>query len=295
MSGRHAQRPQQSVALHPAFSAEVPAAVSGQALFSRRAISQAVFKKTLQQPYVLYPAAIGILGTLSALLLGAGWISIASALFGFGIALSAWGIDYHLRRDYHAAGYLAKLHHSLSQQREQFLGQLESDLQQLALVEGLSQLNRLQQRYRAFEQLLQRKLHPGEITYSRYLGMAEQLYLSALDNLQRVAHVTQGLGSMHDAFMRRRIAELQAFSAPNPAQQQELAALQARLQLRKEQSERVEAWLAQNEEAMTQLDLTMAAIAEMNTVAGQASIEMESAMAELQHLVARSTDYNRTP
>ena len=184
------------------------------------------------------------------------------------------------------------MHASLLDQRERFIVDLDQDLQQLGFIDGLSQLNRLQEKYQAFERLLQRKLNPEEITFSRYLGMAEQVFLSALDNLQRVAHVKQGAEAINEGFIRRRIDELKANGTLTAVQQQELDALRARLELKEKQSGRVDEWLAQNEEAMTQLDLTMAAIAEMNTVRGQAGMDMESAMAELQRLAARSGEYD---
>jgi hypothetical protein len=51
-------------------------------------------------------------------------------------------------------------------------------------------------------------------------------------------------------------------------------------------------WLAQNEAAMSQMDHVMAAIADMETTAGQASMPMEAAMQELKTLVERASLYS---
>ena len=54
--------------------------------FSRKSISKHVAKVTAQKPYVLSPLAIGILGGLSAILLGT---SFLPALIGGGIGIAA--------------------------------------------------------------------------------------------------------------------------------------------------------------------------------------------------------------
>lgn len=261
-------------------------------VFSQKAISRAVLKTVLQKPYVLYPSAIGLLGFLSALLLGPDPYSITAAVLGLLIGGTAWAIDFNLRKDIHASRYLAQLHTSFSNQRERFIQNLEHDLQELGFIDGISQLNRLQEKYVAFERLLGRKLNPSEITFSRYLGMAEQVYLSSLDNLQKVVDVQQGSAAIDESFLVHRLTELKQTQEPNLAQRGELEALEARLKLKQRQSGKIDEWLMKNERAMTQLDLTMAAIAEMDTVQGQAGMDMESAMDELQLLAARSSDYD---
>ena len=261
------------------------------ALFSQQAISRAVLKRVLQKPYVLYPTAVGLLGAMSSLLLGPDLWSLGAAVLGLSIGIGAWAVDYHLRREVHAGLYLNGLHRSLADQRESFIQTLERDLEGLKSEEGIRQLQRLREKYLAFEGLLGRKLDPFELTYSRYLGMAEQLYLSALDNLQRAVHIEQGSEAINEGYIRGRMRELKKTRSPSTAQQQEIETLQARLKLKEGQREKIDRWLSQNEQAMTQLDLTMAAIAEMDTVRGQAGMEMEEVMAELQRLAGRARKF----
>lgn len=261
--------------------------------FSRESVNRAVLKTVLQKPYVLYPAAAGLLGGLAAILLGPDLLSLGALIGGSLTALAAWGVDFTLRRERHAAAYLDSLHVDLAERRKRFVENLERELDQLNLTDGLGQLWRLQEKYAAFESLLKRKLDPSELTYSRYVGMAEQVYLSALDNLHRVIDLQQGVAAIDEVFLQQRVLELEALPVPSQEQRDELDALLPRLQLKRRQAERINQWLARNEQAMTQLDLTMAAIADMNTVRGQAGIDMESAMEELQRLASRSREYDR--
>ena len=74
--------------------------------------------------------------------------------------------------------------------------------------------------------------------------------------------------------------------------QKEMETLQKRLDLRAEQLSRVDDWLIANEEAMTALDYSAAAIADMKTVKGKATANFETTMKELERLVEQAKYYN---
>ena len=263
-----------------------------QADFSQAAISKAVLAETLQKPYVLYPGAVGLLGVAGAALLGPSMLFVLPAAAGMAVSLGAWSIDYFLRRDKHAGAYLRQLHRNMSDRRAQALTNLRLELKKGGSQEGLSQLTRLEEKYRAFEELLASKLDPNELTYARYLGMAEQVFLACLDNLQRIVSAIGSVRAIDAAYLADRIGELAAHREPSASQQQELKALRSRMELRQEQLAKIDQWLAQNERAMTSMDETMAAVAQMVTVQGHATTDMETAMKELQALARRASDYS---
>lgn len=260
---------------------------------SQAAVSRAVLAVTAQKPYVLYPAAVGILGTLASLLLGTSPLFVVPAVIGGTLGLGSWAVDYFLRRDHHASIYLRELQRSLSDLRARAAQSLEVELREADFSEGLAQLERLEEKYKAFRSLLDKKLDRNELTYGRYLGMAEQVFLSALDNLQRAVHTLGSIRAIDDDYVGRRIRTLEAERRPSSSEDAELDSLRERLALKSSQQERLEQWLAQNERAMTQLDLTLAAIAAMRTLRGHADTDMESAMAELARLAQRAPDYAR--
>lgn len=266
---------------------------SGEKLdLSRAAVSRAVLSSTLQQPQVLYPGLVGVLGIAASFAFGPDLWFLVPAIAGSLIGGGAWALDYLLRRDRHANRYLQAVRDALGDRRQQAARDLRQQLDRLGHAEGLSQLERLQEKYQAFSELLGKKLNPGEITYGRYLGMAEQVYLAGLDNLQRIVHTLQSVQTIDQDYVQRRITELDSLASPSETQRRELEALQDRLVLRRNQLEKVSAWQAQNEQAMTRMDQTMAAIAGMTTVQGHAGTDLETAMQAMQELAARAGDYS---
>jgi hypothetical protein len=256
--------------------------------FSRRSISKQVAAATAQKPYVLYPLAAGLLGGLSAALLGT---PLLPALIGGGIGLAAWILDNTLRREHHANDYVRKLHQLLEQRTQASVASLQAELKAAGEEEGLGQLQRLKQKYEAFERLLRRKLNPSELTFGRYLGMAEQLYLGSLDNLNTVSSIREGLNAINVSHIQRRVDHIVRDGKVDADETQEMDALSRRRALMLQQRQQITQLLAQNEAAMTKLDEVMAAIAALNLGDRRASMDIEQAMLELEELARRSTDY----
>jgi len=266
---------------------------SGQADFSPQAITRAVLKSTVQKPYVLYPAAIGILGGMAALLLSPSWLFVVPAALGATIGLGAWVVDATIRREQHAGEYLNHMQQILAGRVDRTIRTLERELREAESEQGLGQLERLRSKYHAFEELLRRKLDPGEITFRRYLGMTEQVFLAGLDNLKHVSDTLKGSSAIDELHVRQRLQGLDAQGSQTAAQQREYSTLQARLELLGSQRAKVQEWFSQNEAAMTQMDSIMAAIAEMDTANAHAVMGMESAMQELEMLAERAKSYSR--
>lgn len=265
----------------------------GQADFSPQAISRAVMKSTAQKPYVLYPVAVGLLGGMASLLLGPSMLFVVPAALGATIGLGAWAVDSTLRREAHASEYLNRMQEILSGRVDRAIGVLEKELRETGSGQGAGQLERLRAKYQAFEELLRRKLDPNEMTFRRYLGMTEQVFLAGLDNLKRVSDTLKGTSAIDEAHVRNRIRELAARDTLNESEQREHSTLKARLELLDSQRARVQAWLSENEAAMTQMDNVMAAIAAMDTAQAHAVMGMESAMQELELLAERAGSYSR--
>lgn len=259
--------------------------------FSPRAVSKAVLRRTLSQPYVLYPAAVGVLGGLAAALLGPATAFVVPAAAGAAIGLGGWALDYRLHRDRHAADYLRCLQAALAGRVEETVKTVRREFTEIGFEPGLKQIEALQDKYQAFEALLRRKLDPGEMTFTRYLGMTEQVFLAGLDNLGRVSDTLRGLSAIDRSTVTQRLQHLHDDGIDSAAQDREIAALTERLGLLERQQERVSHWLAENETAMTQIDHAMAAIADLDSNRGHAAMDIESAMQELKRLADRVPAY----
>jgi tetratricopeptide (TPR) repeat protein len=262
---------------------------------SKKAVDWAVISGSLQHPAVVYPAVAGVLGGLGAAVLTASPFLIAGAGVGGGVALVSLGVNCLFRRDFFASRYLESAHQSLVAYRAALLHNLESDLAEVKAREALAQLERFTEKLKAFEEVLDEKLGRKELTYARFLGIAEQVYLSAMDNLRQVALARKSAGTVDEGYIRGRIKSLSGGGGEtSKARKQELMGLEQQLEVAARQQASVEELLAQNEQALAQLDQALAAITEMKTGSSQSNVSMETAMSDLQQVASRAGAYSST-
>ncbi len=259
--------------------------------FSKSAISKEIKKSSLQGAGVLYPAAIGILGGLAALVLGPSNLLVGAAIIGSVIAIGSLLFNLTLGKQNLTAKYLKKLHQQLAQQTSRSIKRIGYELNKVNEPHGLKQLDLIQKKYEAFKRILGNKFNVSEISYSRYMGMVEQVFLAALDNLKQIADITQGINVIDENHIVNRIQQLRLLNE-STAGNQELDALVTRFELLQKQRDKVKAILSQNETAMTKMDEVMAAISIIDTSKKQATMDMDDAMKELESLAARAQSYS---
>jgi hypothetical protein len=267
---------------------QMPAPRARTADFSPQAVSRAVLQATLQKPYVLYPTAVGVLGGLAAVVLGPSLLFLAPAAAGLTLGFGGWALDFALRRDKLAADYINRLRESLAGRVDDTIARLRDELKEMNFEAGLAQMDELKKKFSAFGDLLRRKLNPQEVTFTRYLGMTEQVFLGGLDNLGRISDTLKGLSAIDVEHIQRRLTVLHTDGVDSPAQDREIATLNERLSLRAQQRDLIDRLLSENETAMTQIDHVMAAIANLDTSTVHATMSMEAAMQELKHLADRA-------
>jgi hypothetical protein len=260
---------------------------------SKRAVDMAVLTGSLQHPAVVYPAAAGVIGGLGAALLTASPLMIAGAAVGGGVAVLALGVNYLFRRDYFATRYIEAAHQNLVEYRKAVLEDLVQELNAVKAKEAIAQLERFGEKLATFEDVLDDKLGRKELTFARFLGIAEQVYLSGIDNLRQVAVARKSAGTVDEAYIRSRIKQLKTGGGElSKAKKDELASLEKQLELAAKHSGSVETLLAQNEAALAQFDQALAAVADMKT--GSSSVSMETAMSDLQQIASRAGAYSTT-
>ena len=258
---------------------------------STKAIDSAITKQTVQQPIVLYPAVIGVLGILAGFLLDAGLMSWLVGIGGIAISVISFGINRGFRKEAFASEYVEELILQLEKKRKDYTIQLETVLNDVGSEEGQKQFKRLADKFLTFNNMLKNKLRPGEITFSRYNAMAEQVYLGALDNLNDLANTMKGIQSIDEDYINKRLGEL---GNPNDSEHtlKEVDALNSRLDLLQKQQDKIDFYLSQNEEAMTKMDEAIVAITDLRTEDMRADVDLELAMSHLQEIANRSQDYN---
>jgi hypothetical protein len=257
---------------------------------SRKAINLSVFSRSLQHPAVVYPAALGLLGGLGAALLVSSPMILIGAAAAGGIAVAGLGANYIFRRERFAREYIQAASAQISAERAAMLENLEQDLQEAGRKEAVRQLGRFRDKIETFEQMLSEKLGESELTHARFLGIAEQVYLSGVDNLRGVVYAARGAAAIDAPYIRSRIGSLE--SGKQAGKDTEIQSLNEQLRLHAEHMARMDAALAQNEQALARLDAAIAAVSQMKTEAGRASVSMETAMQELSRVAQRAREYS---
>jgi len=258
---------------------------------SPKAINLAVTRQTAQHPIVLYPAVIGVLGISAALLLDFGLMSWIIGIGGLATSILTFGINRGFRKEEFASEYMNVLFTELEKKRKDYTKQIQDVLSEVDSQEGITQFKRLADKFMTFNGMLKSKLRPGELTFSRYNAMAEQVYLGALDNLNDLANTMKGIQSIDEDYITKRLAELDNPNSSDHALK-EVDALKIRLALLGKQRDKVDFYLSQNEDAMTKMDEAIVAITDLKTEDMRAEMDLEMAMSHLQEIAKRSKDYN---
>ena len=267
--------------------------------FSQGAIKRQVASRILQHPLSI----LALLGGAVVLfywfigILGGGLLYVALGAIGF--AALSYIVNY-FRRGSIETRYLGHLNAQIQKQKEAVIVKLRRRLSEFSKLEGLArfskqaelQFDKVREKFDRFKSILIEKLDPGELTYGRFLGTVEQLYLSVLDNLESVTLSLETMQSIDVDYIRYRLEELNRLAGLEQADKDEIATLEERMRLRETQREKVNQLLTVNEQAMTQIDLSMSGIAEARTKAGRASVDMEFAREELVKLIDRTKNYS---
>ncbi len=168
---------------------------------------------------------------------------------------------------------------------------LESDLRGIGSNQGFEQLRLLGEKLDTFTEVLKRRLNAGELTFARYLGTAEQVYLAAIDNLNDISVALTSVRTIDADYIEFRLAELRAQPRAGDDCRKERESLEERKALLERQLHKVAKLFAKNESAMTALDSTASVLADTRMGRGHASMETEQAMAELEELANRTHKY----
>lgn len=243
-------------------------------------------QKVWTQGISTYPIAIGLGLGVSYGLFNSTWM-LAALSGSLGIGVLAWLINFLGRKNALSVKHLNELRKHLQQEREQRLKQLAEDLKALDCEAGSIQMENLRAKYTSFVRVVEDKYSPHEITFGRYLGIAEQIYLAGVDHLDQVVIALKSVQSIDREYIQKQMQHLDQNGIENS--HDDYDALNARLQLLDETLQHVDSLLVENEKAMTQLVQTGARLAKVKTDPKEAKMEMDQAMQELSY-VAESMD-----
>jgi hypothetical protein len=256
---------------------------------SPSAVKRSIVKGAAQHPLTVYPAAAACLGAGYAATMGAGPIALGVVAGGvvISVASALWG--YLVNGQKHASVVVERYRKKLEAERIALMDKLKEELSDIGHKEGLKQLSLFRRKYDNFVDVLGQKFSTGELTYNRYLTIAEQVYLGGVDNLHQVAMAFKSISAIDESYIKQ---QLKTLSADNAQHQEKRTALEARLALRDTQHQRIASLLVENEKALTQLDEVSMRISNISTQPGLSQTDLEVAMQELQRLIQRTEHYS---
>lgn len=202
------------------------------------------------------------------------------------IAAAAWPFTMS------ATGTLAKLQFEIPRVEQvdpAEIAALRAELAPLVDTQPTEQLDALISKRQSLINVLQRRLDAGELTYARYLSTSQQVFRSALDNLHELAVAYESISTIDETYIDRRLAELEADDSDAESADRERATLERRREMRTTQRRRIAQLLAQNESALTALDRTTTALADVPI--GKKPEDADAAMAALEELADRASKY----
>ncbi len=268
--------------------------------FSTSSIRREVRNESLFHPMALYPMAMGALSGLAAFLYEVPmFFAGMGGLMAIGATTSI--INYFFRDDIISKKYLDSLSRTFARKREQILQTLGEDLEHCRSIpgaeryasQGVKQYVSIEKKYKKLNMLLNQKFSDTELTHGSYLGAAEQVYFSVLDNLMKIVSLLQGASAIDLQYIHQRRKELQKLQHVDSADEREFETLKKREKLRKSHLKEVNRLLTANEESMTTMDETSGAIAVLQTNNGLADVDMETAMSHLKELAGRVSSYEK--
>lgn len=250
-----------------------------------------VMKTAFQRPLTVYPATLALLAALFALAVSSGPVVLALIAAGAGFALGNGFWQSVVRGRRNASDVMRRYADRLEGERLRAIAKLRADLEENGDDAGLQQIRLFNDKFRNFVDVLNRKLKPTELTYNRFLGIAEQVFLAGLDNLEAASLAHKSVSAVDIDHIDGELVRLAA--EQDAASRQRVAELQTRKTLRAEQLARVEQIKLDNEAALTQLDRVTAEIAGIDTARTRADVDLEAAMNELGRLIARADAYSK--
>ncbi len=229
-----------------------------------------------------------------------------SILFGFsyskflitvallGIGGISWIFNYYFFADKFKRKYLDHLNQIVADYTQSKLKNLKDDLKKFDDYVAAKQLEQFIKKFEVLADILKTKFNPDSLTFGRYFGIVQEVYLSGIDNLADILVAHKTIQSIDVNYINDRLNKLGTADKDSLVIKKEVEALQRSLDSHKEQKFKIQELMAENELALTQIDETTIAISEISKSRDkQAEIDMENSMKALAEMKERSKYYSR--
>ncbi len=266
--------------------------------FSESAARRAAFFDIVQHPLTLWPPALGTATAVGLTMFSIASVPCSAAIAAGGIALGLgnWIYRYLGRGDLYMQKHYAELHEQFERMKQQKSAELAAELKKLGCKQGQLQVTQFEDKFQNLLAVFRRVLSENELTFSRVMGTAEQVYRSGLENLDRVVTLLLNTKDIDKEDITVRIAALEQKSKRTNADETNLKALRDQAGVYDQTVQEVDELLAGNEEALATMDKAgNAAIRIKDRSASQTPREiMAEAMSLLDQMIVRANN-RQTP
>ena len=215
-------------------------------------------------------------------------MTAVAVVLGAGL-LALWPLFIKQSTHFHA--HLYDLPNQVGPRDPEQLDALRADLKSVRSQQGMEQLQQLGEKLETVQSVLKSRLNAGELTFGRYIGTAEQVYLNGIDHLSEVQVSLTSVATIDQERIDRRLAKLNRDPRLGEAQAREMTSLKARKSLSERQLEKVSHLMADNEELLTALDNVATSLADAKIGKGQATMTADEALNELSRLADSANKY----
>jgi cell shape-determining protein MreC len=260
--------------------------------FSQFSIARALRKHALNHPTVIFPMVATFGAIFAALVLGFTEFIFFAIILTFGFSVTAWVFNQFILAGNFELQHVKKLKQALEKATENKRIQLEKELIKQNFPDGAQQLKRFKEKYDSLNELLQAKLDTGEMTYSRYNGIAQEVLHSGYDNLRNICQSLMSVSEINAPVIKKKLNSLSQLINQDADAKEQYETLKERLEVRQRQLDKIKHLTLENEKAMTLIDTTAAAIADMDAGQDEAKVDMENSMKMLAEMAERAYEYS---
>lgn len=231
---------------------------------------------------VVYPLLLGGIGISLAVVSGVDAVAVSMATVGIVLGLFFWFWGYARRRDQHAALIMQERASHLMQKRDQELVRLEARLQRDGTTEASEQIRELRAGFDAFKNVLEQRLSSGELGYQRFRVVLEELFLSALDNLEHAVERLHAALAIEVGEVDERIRHIEAVGDdPNSMELIELRRARTRYEALTESAREL---FEQNKAVLAMLRSSCARVTGIQAHRAKARKELDAVLTEVSSL-----------
>lgn len=261
--------------------------------FEEKAIIKALNRSIVDNWFV--GASIGAIpvGILTAILLGTG---VGVPIVGGAILLGGgtWAWKRFFRGDKFIDQYRDHLRKLLDEDSERRRSELQQALDAYGNSHASEQLEQFQNKIRVFIEILNLKFpDKSQLTYNRYYTIAQEVFLSGIDNLNEVLLIHRTLDAIDLDYIDRSLQRLDKREQDAAAKRERSSLLQSRQQYY-DQQEELKNLMTQNEEALSKLDEAIVQVQDIRrSQNNESKTDMEASIEQLHRMAQQSYKFSR--